>query len=217
MSYAAVLQLPCQTVQLELAMMSVERAKGKAALLKEIHVPGAQRDLSLSKLLVQSSVGPLTLYRPAAFGWRHIEAGLPPYIDTNGLFVEVFRESFEIAEDDDAGLVIELVSDFLLSGVNLAINNVATGQVVEDERRDSSGKLIVGHLVPGPYELIVYTHECVTNMDPALGKAISSFDLLLQMSTRLLRVADRFNAASAAISVPVEILDYSQSRSGQDG
>jgi hypothetical protein len=70
--------------------------------------------------------------------------------------------------------------------------------------------------VPGPYELIVYTHECVTNMDPAHGKAISSFDLLLQMTTRLLRVADRFDGASAAASVPVEILDYSKSSSGQE-
>jgi hypothetical protein len=53
-------------------------------------------------------------------------------------------------------------------------------------------------------------------MDPAHGKAISSFDLLLQMTTRLLRVADRFDGASAAASVPVEILDYSKSSSGQE-
>jgi len=198
-------------------MMTIERAKVKANQLRELQVPRVQRDLTLSELLVQSSTGPMTLFRPAAFGWRHIEAGLPPYVDTAGLYVEVLRESFEVAEDDDAGLVIELVSNFLLSGVNLAINNVATGQIVEDEKRESSGKLIVGHLVPGPYELIVYTHECVTNMDPSHDKAISSFDMLFQMSTRLLRVADRFDGASVAASVPVEILDYSKGRSGQEG
>lgn len=104
---------------------------------------------------------------------------MPPYLDTDSLFVEVFRESFEVAEDDDAGIVIDVNSDFLLSNVNFAINNVVTGQVVEDERRESSGKLVVEHLVPGPYELILYTHECVTNMDPAQTKAISSFDLLI--------------------------------------
>lgn len=179
MSDAAVLQLPCQTIELEFSVMTVQRALAKAALMKEHHVAGAQRDLSLSELLVQSGKGPLTLYRPSALGWRHIEAGLPPYVNTDELYVEVVRESFEVAEDDDAGLVIEIVSDFLLSGVNLAINNVVTGQVIEDERRDSSGKLIVGHLVPGPYELIVYSHECVTNMDPAHGQAMHSFDLLL--------------------------------------
>jgi len=42
------------------------------------------------------------------------------------------REAFEIAEDDKAGLVVEIQSDFLLSGINVAINNVATGQIVED-------------------------------------------------------------------------------------
>jgi hypothetical protein len=33
------------------------------------------------------------------------------------------REKFEISEDDEAGLVVELQSDFLLSGVNMAISN----------------------------------------------------------------------------------------------
>ena len=46
------------------------------------------------------------------------------------------REAFEIAEDDEAGLVVEVQSDFLLSGVNLAITNKETGAVLEDERRD---------------------------------------------------------------------------------
>ena len=60
-------------------------------------------------------------------GWRHIEPGVPPYVDQNELYIEIFKEGFEIEEDDNAGLMIEVQSDFLLSGVNLAINNVATG------------------------------------------------------------------------------------------
>jgi len=62
------------------------------------------------------------------------------------LYVEIIREGFEISEEDDAGLDIETQRDFLLSGVNVAISNVATGTVVEDERKDSSSKLIVGRL-----------------------------------------------------------------------
>ena len=69
--------------------------------------------------------------------------------------------------------------------------------------------------MPGNYELIVYTHECITNMDPAYSKAINSFDLWLQMSVRLLRLADQRDGASPYANVPVEILDYSQSPAGQ--
>jgi len=103
----------------------------------------------------------------------------------------------------------------LLSGVNVAISNVATGQVLEDERRDSSGRLVVGRLVPGAYELIVYTHESLTNMDPEHGVAIHAFDLLLTMSVRLLREETLGGTSgSARAAVPVELLDYSQSAYG---
>ena len=166
----------------------------------------------MAALLVNSPRGPLTLFKPAAFGWRHVEPGVFPYVDQSELYVEVIREGFEISEEDQAGLLIEVQSDFLLAGINVAINNVATGQVVEDERRDSSGKLLVGRLVPGNYELIVYTHECITNMDPAKGTAISSFDLLMQMSVRLLR--EDGDESSLSASVPVETLDFSSSYSG---
>jgi hypothetical protein len=81
----------------------------------------------LDQLLVNSPRGPLTLFKPAAIGWRHIEPGQPPYVDQSSLYTEIMREAFEIAEDDKAGVDIEIQSDFLLSGVNLAINNVHTG------------------------------------------------------------------------------------------
>lgn len=103
----------------------------------------------------------------------------------------------------------------MLSGVNVAISNVATGQVVEDERKDSSGRLVVGHLSPGSYELIVYTHESLTNMDPEHGVAISSFDLLLTISVRLLREEVKgIVGKEAGAAVTVELLDYSQSTYG---
>ena len=71
--------------------------------------------------------------------------------------------------------------------------------------------------MPGHYELIIYTHQCITNMDPGRSTAISSFDLRLQMSVRLLRLADqRWGAGFAPGSpVAVEILDYSQNPAGQ--
>jgi hypothetical protein len=148
-------------------------------MIKESTTSHDSKELTLDQLLVHSPTGPLALFRPAAIGWRHIEPGLPPFVDQTSLYVEIMRDAFEIAEDDKAGLIVEIQSDFLLSGINVAINNVATGQIVEDERRDSSSKLVVGYLLPGKYEMIVYTHECITNMDPEHGKAINSFDIKL--------------------------------------
>jgi hypothetical protein len=53
-------------------------------------------------------------------------------------------------------------------------------------------------------------------MDPEHGVAINSFDVRLQMSMRLLRLADQREGASIHAAVPVEILDYSQSSGGQN-
>jgi hypothetical protein len=146
-------------------------------MIKESKNEDDKEKLTLDQLLVHSPKAPLGLFKPAAIGWRHVEPGQAPYVDQTSLYVEVMREAFEIAEDDKAGLVVELQSDFLLSGLNVAINNVETGQIVEDQRRDSSSKLVIGYLLPGKYEMIVYTHECITNMDPEHGTAINAFDL----------------------------------------
>ena len=209
MSDAALLQLPCQTVQLEIAVMTVQNAKLKAEAIKSEVPAGAQSELSLAQLFLRSASGPLTLYRPAALGWRHVEPGLRPYVDQRELYIEILREGFEISEEDDAGLSIDLHSDFLLSGVNVAINNVATGAILEDERKDSSSKLVIGHLEPGAYELIVYTHQSMTNMDPEHGVALPTFDLLLSMSVRLLREETQGGSGAQGAPVAVEVLDYS--------
>ena len=119
------------------------------------------------------------------------------------------------AADDDAGIFIELQSDFLLSGANVAINNRVTGQIIEGKRHDSSSRLVIEHMQPGEYDLIIYTHEAVTNMDPSQEKTLTSFDLLLQLSVRLLRLADQNDGAARGAGVPIEILDYSGSSSQQ--
>lgn len=139
-----------------------------------------------------------------------MEPGRLPLTDQRDLYVEILREGFEVSPEDDVGLDIEVHSDFLLSGLNVAISNVATGQVVEDERRDSSSQLLVGRLLPGAYELIVYTHQCVTNMDQEVAPALTGFDLLLTMSVRLLRVQALGEAGAGRTPVAVEILDYAQ-------
>ena len=91
-----------------MAMMTLAHAKSKALMIKESQAPGAASRLDLQQLLLRSGSGPLPLFKPAAVGWRHVEPGLPPYIDQSELYHEVMREAFEIAEDDVAGLVVEV-------------------------------------------------------------------------------------------------------------
>ena len=56
-----------------------------------------------------------------------MEPGRPPYLDQGALYLELMREGFEISQDDEAGLAIDIESDFLLSDVNVAVRNRATG------------------------------------------------------------------------------------------
>jgi hypothetical protein len=72
----------------------------------------------------------------------------------------------------------------------------------------------VGKLAPGKYELLIYTHECITNMDPHNGIAISSFDIALQVITRLVRMAELHDQNDVPPAVNVDILDFSSGRNG---
>jgi hypothetical protein len=170
-----------------MAIMTLGRAKDKAAMIKAAAPASATERLSLNDLFLKSADGPLTMFRPAALGWRHVEPGAFPPVDQGALYTEIMKEGFDVSEEDEAGVEIELHSDFLLGGVNVALSNTATGAVIADERIDTTGKLLVSKLAPGGYELTLYSHQCATNMDPDHGEHISSFDLLLSMSLRLVR------------------------------
>lgn len=97
----------------------------------------------------------------------------------------------------------------------MAVRNSATGQLVEDERRESSGKLIIRHLVPGKYEMVVYTHKCITNLGSS-GDAVQAFDILLEMRVRALRQVDGREGEAAKASVPIQITDGSSRSAGSE-
>jgi len=42
----------------------------------------------------QSGKEPLKMFKPAAIGWRHVEPGVPPYIDQSELFKVLMKEGF---------------------------------------------------------------------------------------------------------------------------
>jgi hypothetical protein len=53
---------------------------------------------------------------------EHVSSGdSSTKLDASELFVELFRESFEVAEDDNIGVFIQVQSDFLLSGAHVVL------------------------------------------------------------------------------------------------
>lgn len=99
----------------------------------------------------------------------------------------VWKTSVLFEEDDEAGIDIELNSDFLLSAVNVMVRSSQTGQVVSDERREGNARVIIPKLEPGNYDILVYSHKCITNMNSGY---IDFFDLLLELSMRPIRLSD---------------------------
>ena len=103
------------------------------------------------------------------------------------MFLTVFKTSLLFEEDDDAGISIELNSDFLLSAANVVVRSSQTGQVVSDERREGNARVIIPKLEPGNYDVLIYTHKCVTNMQSGF---IEFFDLLLELRMKPIRLSD---------------------------
>jgi len=167
--------------------------------------------LTLASLFRHSSNYATVMRKEGAIRLERVEPGSSKDIEQPDLFVELFRESFEIAEDDNAGLAIEVNSDFLLAGVHVVLQNTATGTLLEDERHEGTSKLTVGLLAPGHYVLMVYTHKCITNMDQADARVVKAFDVLLDMRVRPLRKVGGRDGELAKAGVPVKISDGSTS------
>jgi hypothetical protein len=123
MSDAALLQMPCQTVHLELAMMRSKNAKENMQLAREAKrtVP-ALNHFSLTDLFKHSSTNALVMLKEDFIQVEHVSSGdSSTKLDASELFVELFRESFEVAEDDNIGVFIQVQSDFLLSGAHVVL------------------------------------------------------------------------------------------------
>ena len=61
--------------------------------------------------------------------------------------------------------MINTESDFLFNDVNFALTNLQTKHIYKNTRRENINKLVLDNLEEGEYELLVYAHHCLTNMD----------------------------------------------------
>lgn len=117
------------------------------------------------------------------------------------IFFELWKDSITFDEGDDAGLDIEVNSDFLLSQVSISVRNKLTGELVADERREGSARLVVPKLSVGSYEIVAYTHMCVTNMQSGY---IPTFDVLFDVSVNTVRISEgKVSESLAAAHLPL--------------
>jgi len=63
-SDAALMHLPCQSVELEAAIMTLDRAQAFAETFRKTGEREGKTKISMSELLVDSSVGPTMFYKP---------------------------------------------------------------------------------------------------------------------------------------------------------
>jgi len=165
----------------------------------------ALQNFALGDLFQKSSDHPLIMLREGAVGLEAIDNSRS--LTPQDLYIEIFRESFEIAEDDDTGIFIEINSDFLLGGAHLVLQNTMTGTILEDERHQGTGTLTVGLLAPGRYVVLVYTHKCITNMQLGDSRVLKSFDMLLDMRVRPLRKLSGHGRDMSKATMPVKLTD----------
>jgi hypothetical protein len=74
--------------------------------------------------------------------------------------------------------------------------------VIDDERREATSRLIFPKLAAGKYEIVVYTHKCVTNIQE--GEYMANFDLLFDIAIRTVRIVDGHKGESRTNVVPVK-------------
>ena len=209
MSDAALLQLPCQTIHLEMAMTRSSVAKEQMENIRSNkRVNEAENHFSLSQLFKHSSTNSLFMQKQGHIKIEHVSTTSAQKLESSELFVEVFREKFDIAQDDNIGLFIEVQTDFLLVGAHVVLQNTVTGTIMEDERHEGTSTLSVGFLHPGQYVILVYTHKCITNIASDSSRDIQAFDLLIDMKVRPLRTIHGGQLADAI--VPIQLNDETQ-------
>lgn len=63
------------------------------------------------------------------------------------------------------GLIINVNSDFLLNDVNFALTSISNNKVFHHVRNENNNKMLIENLPGGNYELIIYAHNCLSNLD----------------------------------------------------
>lgn len=53
----------------------------------------------------------------------------------------------------------------MLNDINFALTHIDSNTIYHNTRRENNNKLVLDNLPKGTYELLVYSHQCLTNME----------------------------------------------------
>ena len=83
------------------------------------------------------------------------------------------------------GILIQVQSHFLLNDVSFALTHVDTGTIFHNLKRESHNKLILENMPSGTFELLIYAHNCLTNLNN--GGYLSNIDVAYTIDVNLIR------------------------------
>jgi len=79
-------------------------------------------------------------------------------------YVELYNHKFTIPKIKDLGIMITIRSDFSLNNVNFALTNINNDRLLRNERYENMVHLIAKDIPGGDYELLIYAHNCLSNV-----------------------------------------------------
>lgn len=61
-------------------------------------------------------------------------------------------------------MIVVIKSDFMLNNVNFALTNLNNNKILHNVRKENIVKLVADNIPGGEYELLIYAHNCLSNV-----------------------------------------------------
>lgn len=63
------------------------------------------------------------------------------------------------------GIIISIHSDFQMNDINFAFTNLKNNKIYHHIRSENNNKVLLENIPGGQYELLIYAHSCLSNVD----------------------------------------------------
>ncbi|CDW81429.1 laminin subunit alpha-like [Stylonychia lemnae] len=182
------LQQPCQSVEMEISMVQMRDAKSQVNQFKD-----PSKNFNLEEIL-QHPERQQQVFRDNGISFYNIN---DQSMATNyQSYVELYNHKFSIPKMKDLGVLITVRSDFALNNVNFALTNVNNDRLLRNVRHENMVHLVASDIPGGDYELLIYAHNCLTNVQDSYERDQLKFlDVGFQIDLNFIRITkeDDFN------------------------
>lgn len=101
-------------------------------------------------------------------------------------YVQLLNKDFAISSSKDIGLLINIESNFLVNDVNFVLSRTGglnkkdkNHHIFKNQRQEGQNLLLVPELQAGHYNLIVFAHSCLSNVQGSPETLPIDFDIEL--------------------------------------